>query len=491
MQHLSRAMCLALLVGMVMLSSSLAALPQPNTAPEAQLTDAQGRTRVLVTFRTQAVPRLIERLGGRVDRVFRIAPIVSCSIREANIGLLWRIAGVEFVEPERVVRALYTTGETVPWGIARIRAPEAYSGGATGAGATIAVLDTGLDLSHPDLAARCVGGHDYVNGDDVPDDENGHGTHVSGIAAASDNRRGIVGAAPAVGVYAVKFLDALGFATTSDEIQAVQWASEHGANVITMSFGASRSSWAEKRALRQAYNRGALLVAAGGNDGDSRNTYPAAYPFVIAAGATDGADQRASFSNTNKSIELAAPGVGIYSAMPTYDVLLTLLGYNYSYDYLSGTSMATPHIAGAAALVFAAYPGWTNSQVRQRLAETARDLGPAGRDTSYGYGLVDAAAAVGAGSGGTPSGDVGAIQGTVTQNGWPAGFRQVVLLDEGGATVATTQTDWQGKYGFSQVSADDSPATFYRVRASSWSGSVTSGPIDLQPGQVVTVNLAL
>ncbi len=475
----------------VVLLSARPAPAQVLTDAQGRVVDAQGRTRLLVTFRDRPNPALIERFGGRVHRVFRLAPIVSCSIREANAELLWRLAGVEFVEPERVVQALYTAGEVVPWGIARIHAPKAYDGGFNGSGAIVAVLDTGIDLSHPDLAMRYLGGYDFVDGDDAPEDENGHGTHVAGTIAASDNGSGVVGAAPGVGLHAVKFLDALGLATTSDEIQAVQWASQRGPDVINMSFGSYRSSWAERRALRQASRRGALLVAAGGNDGDDTNNYPAAYPFVVGVGATDAADQRAYFSNTNNSIELAAPGLDVYSTMPTYDVMLTLLGYDYGHDYLSGTSSAAPHVSGAAALVFAARPGWGPSQVRQRLNDTALDLGAPGRDTWFGYGLVDAAAAVGAGGGSTPGGDFGTIQGTVTQNGRPSGWKLVSLLNEVGTPIATTRSNWQGSYSFADVPADLDPATFYQAQVSWWLRTVTSDPVDLQPGQVATVDLAL
>jgi serine protease len=137
-----------------------------------------------------------------------------------------------------------------------------------------------------------------------------------------------------------------------------------------------------------------LLVAAGGNQGTNSVDIPARYGSVIAVAATDESDQRASFSNFGSQIELSAPGVDILSTMPSYTVFLNEppYGYGHAYDYLSGTSMASPHVSGVAALVWAAHPDWTNAQVRSRLTSSAEDLGAPGRDRYFGYGLVDAAA---------------------------------------------------------------------------------------------------
>lgn len=216
-------------------------------------------------------------------------------------------------------------------------------------------------------------------------DKHGHGTHVAGTIAALDNSIGVLGVAPSAGLYAVKVLNNAGMGSTTSVIKGIQWAVDNGMNVVNMSFGSSTFSQAEKDACDNAYNNNVLLVAAAGNSGNESGTgdnvgYPAKYSSVIAVAATDEDDRRAYFSSTGDQVELSAPGVKILS---TYK--------SNSYATASGTSMASPHVAGVAALVWSKYQEWNNSQVREILGSTATFLGD---PLLYGAGLVDAAKAL-------------------------------------------------------------------------------------------------
>ena len=227
-------------------------------------------------------------------------------------------------------------------------------------------------------------------------DDNGHGTHCAGIIAAVDNDIGVIGVAPEANLYALKILDSKGSGSSSNLIAAIDWAintyddgiDSNEIQIISMSLGSNLGDSALEEVCSEAYEHGILLVAAAGNDGDVSGTgdtadYPAAYSSVIAVAATDSNNVRASFSSTGPAMELAAPGVDILSTYWTRRSGST-------YATASGTSMACPHVAGTAALVLYANPTFTNEDVRGKLAQTATDLGTSGRDTLYGFGLVNA-----------------------------------------------------------------------------------------------------
>lgn len=263
-----------------------------------------------------------------------------------------------------------------------IDAPEAWDIHTGGSGVTIAVIDTGVDLDHPDLQAKIVAGWDYVNNDNFADDDNGHGTHVAGIAAASGNNGiGIAGVSWGARVMPLKVLSSAGSGTTADLAEAITYAADNGAKVINMSLGAScGSGWPDvEEAVNYAVGKGALLVAAAGNNGSTAVLCPGALNGVVAVGATDSNDARPSYSNYGAALDVAAPGSGIYS---TY--------YGGGYATFSGTSMASPHVAGLAALLWSFAPGMTASEVEALIKQTADDLGSAGRDQYYGYGRINA-----------------------------------------------------------------------------------------------------
>jgi thermitase len=263
--------------------------------------------------------------------------------------------------------------------------PGAYT---SSGGVKIAIIDTGIDTDHQDLVghidtanSRCFGLL-CLNG---YQDDNGHGTHTAGTAAgATNNLVGIAGVSFNSPIQALKVCNLAGTCSTSDIVSGINWARTHGAKVISMSLGGGGTTTLQS-AVTAAYNAGIVIVAAAGNDGDGTLNYPAAYPEVISVAATDSNDARASFSNANADVELAAPGVNV---LATYN--------NGGYTQLSGTSMATPHVAGLAALLAGQNPSWTNVQIRNRMNACADDLGAAGRDPSFGFGRINAGRALGA-----------------------------------------------------------------------------------------------
>ncbi len=303
--------------------------------------------------------------------------------------------------------------DTLDWGVDDVDAEQVWGGAEDavdvvqgnpdGSGVKVAILDTGIDYTHPDLDDVYAGGHDFVDDDNDPKDENGHGTHCAGIVAAEDNGEGVIGVAPHASIYAVRVLDAYGSGYTSDIIAGIDWAIDNGMDVISMSLGGGSYDSAFNDAVNRAYNAGIVVVAASGNDGKNQISYPAAYDNAIAVGAIDKDHQLASFSNYGPEQEVVAPGVDIYSTMPTYSVTLTSWWYGYSknYDTMSGTSMACPMVAGVVALILSANHDLTPAQVRDILHTTSTDLGPSGWDERYGYGEVNAPAAVDAAGGGS------------------------------------------------------------------------------------------
>ena len=280
--------------------------------------------------------------------------------------------------------------EVTPWGINRIDAEIAWPA-TTGAGVKVGIIDTGIDLNHPDLKSNIKGGFNAITQRKSAADDNGHGTHVAGTVAGIDNAIGVIGVSPDVSLYAIKVLGANGSGYLSDVIEGIQWAVAQNMNIINMSLGTSVNIESLHDAVIAANAAGVVIVAAAGNSG-SALLYPAAYPETIAVGATDITDSIAPFSNRGTGLDLVAPGVDIFS---TYK--------GSAYATLTGTSMASPHVAGTAALVLSTPVGasdvnfngrWDPAEVFSKLISTATDLGPTGFDTDSGYGLVNAAAAV-------------------------------------------------------------------------------------------------
>jgi len=248
----------------------------------------------------------------------------------------------------------------------------------------VAVVDTGIDYTHPDLSENYLPlGYDWVNDDDDPMDDYYHGTHCAGtIAALIDNTEGVAGMAN-VSIFAEKSFNSAGSGSQTDSILALKHAVDMGADIISCSWGGTSYSDTMKEAIDYAVNHDVMVIAAAGNRNTFLPHYPAAYPGVIAVSATDQNDDKASFSNYGEWIDVSAPGVSIISTVPYY-----LKGTYYS--PASGTSMATPHVSGLAALLMSAFPAMNADQIENLIYSSAKDLGNPGFDQYYGYGRIDA-----------------------------------------------------------------------------------------------------
>lgn len=291
------------------------------------------------------------------------------------------------------------------WNMELIGAPQAWAS-SLGAGQRIAVIDTGTDLDHPEFAGQLLAGRDFVNADDTAEDQNGHGTHVAGIAAArTDNGTGVAGVAWQARVRPVKVLDATGNGTIANVASAIRWSADQGDRIINLSLGGTADSSTLRDAVNYAYGKGALLIAAAGNSALEGNPtfYPAAYEHVLAVGAVNDTRGHARYSETGPYVDIAAPGGDpdgetdatvshwIWSTYPRNKGFgLPAIGYMP----VAGTSQATPHVAGVAALVWALNPGLSADQVAAILQESATDLGSPGRDDRFGSGLLNAIGAV-------------------------------------------------------------------------------------------------
>lgn len=338
-----------------------------------------------LAFRGDAPTRVqlfaVEQVGSRLEVVRYDAPSPrdAVKITAAAFG-----RGAVSVEVDGRVQTAGDPMESYQWALSP--AATSFRGAWTttkGGGVTVAVVDSGVRATHQDLAGAVSGGTDLVtNGGDGTNDQNGHGTHVAAIVAARLNGKGIAGAAPAARIMPVRVLDGSGSGYSSDVAEGIIYAADHGARVINLSLGGSSPSQGTRTAIQYAIGKGAVVVAAAGNSGQSGNTplYPAAFPEPIAVAAVDSSLRRAAFSNSGAYVDVAAPGDSIVSAWGSGDA---------HYAWASGTSMAAPHVSAAAALVLAAHPSYTPAQVRERIETTARDLGPSGRDDQYGTGLVD------------------------------------------------------------------------------------------------------
>jgi len=335
---------------------------------------------------------------------------------------------VEFAEPEHIyttnqlpndpyLSSTGTWGQTYQdlWGLYKINATSAWNT-ALGDGVIVAVVDTGIDYNHPDIAANIwinkgeipnngidddhngyiddVRGWDFTTNTNDPIDHFGHGTHVAGtIAAVGNNGIGVIGIAWHAQVMAVKGLNDFGSGDDTTLAPAITYAANNGADVINASWGGSGSSKTIEDAIKFAYNLGVVFVAAAGNSSqDALNFFPANSPEAITVSASDSADQLAYFSNFGSKIDVAAPGVDVLSLQAAGTKLGPVVSPGYC--RLQGTSMAAPHVSGVAALILSQNSAYSGEQVRQVIRASATDIGPTGYDLSFGYGRVNAAGAL-------------------------------------------------------------------------------------------------
>jgi serine protease len=301
-----------------------------------------------------------------------------------------------------------------------------------GAGVTVAVIDTGTDLDHPDLAGQRVTGTNVLHPGAQPQDDNGHGTLVSGIVAAkTNNGRGVVGIAPSAKVMPIKVLDSTGSGSDTNIAIGINYARDHGAKVINLSLGGTFDDPALRTAVASAISHGIVVVAAAGNDGTGTVGFPASYPGVLAVGATDHTGALTSFSSYGPRVDVVAPGL---------DITSTALGSTEAYSADSGTSFSSPIVAGVAAMLRGKHPTWTQAQVTAQIRNTARDLGLPGVDPAFGHGMVDPLAALGGPAAAPhPSGRVGADE----PNDTPSTATSIAVGVSHSAGIAPeTDEDW-------------------------------------------------
>lgn len=348
------------------------------------------KVRCIVLFNDKVDKKLVEDNGGEILDTYEIIPGVVTELTKGEMKELKKSDKVKAVEEDAYAEIMGDVnaegkGKPTPpptppelqWGVDRIDADKLWTTQITGLGVRVAVLDTGIDLDHPDLGT-VKKGPDYINNDLVPDDDNGHGTHCAGIIAAQHNGIGVKGVAPGVELWAVKVLNKQGSGSYSVIIKGIEWATNNNnIQVISMSLGGTSDSALLKAACDAAYAKGIIVIAAAGNNQAGRKViYPAAYSSVIAVSATNSDDTVASYSSIGAEIDLAAPGTNIYS---------TYKGGGYA--TMSGTSMACPHVAGTAALILKDHDF---ASTMAALYTHAEDLGTGGPDNYYGNGLVDA-----------------------------------------------------------------------------------------------------
>ena len=275
------------------------------------------------------------------------------------------------------------------WDFAKLKVAEAWQR-STGAGVTVAVIDSGVDATHPDLAANVLSGYDAIaDRAGATVDNNGHGTHVAGtIAAVTGNNVGISAIAPDTRILPVKALGSNGSGNMSDAAEGIIWAADRGAQVINMSLGSTTKVTAVTNAIQYARSKGVTVIAAAGNSRSSGSpiSYPAADNGVIAVAATDANDRYGTYSNSGSYVDVAAPGSNILSTSP--------VALGSSYMSMSGTSMASPHVAAVAALLKSKDPALTPDRLEAALESTAVDLGIKGFDPDYGSGRIDPEAAL-------------------------------------------------------------------------------------------------
>ncbi|KNZ70036.1 peptidase S8 and S53 subtilisin kexin sedolisin [Thermincola ferriacetica] len=305
---------------------------------------------------------------------------------------------VEYVEPNYIRKPSYIPNDPdlyKQWGIDKTRVKEAWNISKGDSSTIIAIIDTGIDFNHPDLAAKIVYPYDSVTDSTnilQVKDYQGHGTHVAGIAAATiDNNIGIAGIAGNVKIMPVKaYNDEYGGFSDMDIADAIYWAVDHGARVINLSLGGYGYSFTLQNAVNYALNKNVVVVAAAGNDSTDIPTYPAAYEGVIGVAATDEYDSDAVFSNFGSYIDISAPGTNIYSTVPTYYVS----GFSINYDYSHGTSMASPAVAGLAGLILSVNPSLNRVQVESYICQNAQDINVTGTEAGWdpytGWGRINA-----------------------------------------------------------------------------------------------------
>lgn len=442
-------------------------------------TDPVGATPFVVGF--HALPREVTEGGLYMGGVVRdVNPVLHFAVVEtAAPALFLTLAGadeaVRYVEEDRTEQWIRLVPDDPMWGDQygpeQVRADEVWDTTLGSTGKNVCIVDTGVRYTHQEFdAVRWLGGKDYVNDDDDPMDDQGHGTHVASTAAGGVNDGvGIAGIAN-VGVLGVKVLDSQGYGSYSDIASGIQWCADNGGDVISMSLGGSHAQ-AMADAVVYARDAGSLIVAAAGNSGPCSDciSYPAKYDDVIAVTCTTSTEAQCSFSSDGPESELAAPGKLVKAAWRTSDT---------AYNTIDGTSMSTPHVSGVAALVWSSAPDLTAADLRQLLRDNARDVGDVGWDEMFGYGIVDAKATFDAANG-TP--------------GLPPPIQNPVLIDGFEADSGNWTTDglWHRSDACSDAVSPSMYLGFHDAGCDYATGARATGAasfaVDLQNSTVATL----
>ncbi len=331
------------------------------------------------------IDKLVKDVDGKIKRDFGNAMIIKSNTLSTK-QLMKRFAehpDSVYAEPNFLLLPNRQPNDTYykiyQWNLPLIGMEQSWEVSRGRSDVIVAVIDTGIDLSHPEFQGKLVKGYNVIADNNNPNDDNGHGTHVAGvIAAKTNNGVGIAGMSWNSKLMPIKAIGADGSGSAFDIAQGIYWATDNGADVINLSVGNYTSSAALQEACRYAFARNVVLVAASGNDATNQPSYPAAYKEVMSVAAVDHNRRRADFSNFGEYVDVAAPGVDIPST------------YIYSdYAALSGTSMACPHVAALASLIRSVQPNMKNTEVMQLIRRSAIDLGAPGRDNYYGFGIID------------------------------------------------------------------------------------------------------
>ncbi|MBM3267448.1 MAG: S8 family serine peptidase [Candidatus Sericytochromatia bacterium] len=416
----TRTLPLAAVASIAVLATACGVTPATNLSlgSRANLSAAAAPGELLVKFRAGATAAKLSSLGLRalgtsagLSRLgwSRVGFDAGKTNMATVLSQLGNDSSVLYAEPNYIARVIPVSTKIVrpqddpavkyddpmagkQYTLDKIALPAAHAITMGSTKTTLSVVDTGVDYAHPDFKAadgksRVIKGKDFANNDDDPNDKYGHGTHCAGIAAASaNNKEGIVGVAPGVNILAVKVLGDNGSGTYAGVAAGISYSADQGAKVISMSLGGPSSSKVLEDAVKYAIAKDSLIVAAMGNDYDNVKSYPAAIPGVMAVISTDSRDEKSDFSNYGDWASVSAPGSDILSTLPTFS---NVIGQK-DYGELSGTSMATPAVAGLAALVRDLHPDWDAKTVRAKIEQTSDDLGDKGFDINFGHGRVNA-----------------------------------------------------------------------------------------------------
>ncbi|BCB05812.1 S8 family serine peptidase [Bacillus sp. KH172YL63] len=339
--------------------------------------------RVIVKFKESAVSgdNLLGNSEGK-SQPFSTVDVPDGQKAEDFIKSLEHNPNVEYAETDELVELEYTPSDpyySLQWYQGVIEAERSWDQTIGSSDVVVAVIDNGIDLYHRDLNQHIVSPYDTVHDSPYTLSSGDHGTHVAGIIGSSmDNGVGAVGIAPSTSIMPIDVFTTE-YAYISDVIEGIYYAVDKGADIINMSLGSYSYSSSYNEAIQYAHNNGVLVIAAAGNDNLGIPHYPSSYPNVISVASTNEYDNKSTFSNYGDDIDISAPGSRIYSTFSNSD-----------YGYMSGTSMASPVVAGVAALLMANDPSITNDEIAERLYESADDLGETGKDIYYGHGRVNA-----------------------------------------------------------------------------------------------------